>query len=152
GTLGRRVDARLRAADRPVRVLTRGKRVRKEATGDGIEYVTADLGRGGSVGWTMDDVEGVVHCAGGPSGGADKARHLADAAARAGVRHIVYISVVGADRIPTEGRIDRAMFGYFRSKREAGRIIAESGVPWSTLHATQFHQLLLATVDTLTKM
>ena len=58
---------------------------------------------------------------------------------RTGSPHIVYISVVGADRIPIVSRIDRALFGYFGSKHAAKRIIAESGLLWTTLRATQFH-------------
>ncbi len=30
------------------------------------------------------------------------------------------------------------MFGYFASKRAAERIVADSGLPWTTLRATQF--------------
>jgi uncharacterized protein YbjT (DUF2867 family) len=55
----------------------------------------------------------------------------------------VYISVVGADRIPIVSGVDRAMFGYFGSKLAAERIVAESGLPWTTLRATQFYDLIL---------
>jgi uncharacterized protein YbjT (DUF2867 family) len=55
----------------------------------------------------------------------------------------VYISVVGADRIPVASRVDRAMFGYFGSKLDGERVIADSGLPWTTLRATQFYDLLL---------
>jgi uncharacterized protein YbjT (DUF2867 family) len=47
----------------------------------------------------------------------------------------VNISVVGADRIPVAGRLDRAMFSYFSSKLAAERVIADSGLPWTTLRA-----------------
>jgi uncharacterized protein YbjT (DUF2867 family) len=68
----------------------------------------------------------------------DMARHLVRAASRVGTRHLVLISVVGADRMPVTSRIDRAMFGYFKSKLAAERIVADSGLPWTTLRATQF--------------
>src|SRR5256885_184868 len=55
------------------------------------------------------------------------------AATRAGVRHLVFISVVGADRVPVVSRTDRAMFGYFATKLAAEREIAGSGLPWTTL-------------------
>jgi uncharacterized protein YbjT (DUF2867 family) len=35
------------------------------------------------------------------------------------------------------------MFGYFESKLGAERVVADSGLPWTTLRATQFHYLLL---------
>ena len=55
----------------------------------------------------------------------------------------MFISVVGADRVPVESRVDRAMFGYYASKRAAERVVAASGLPWTTLRATQFHDLML---------
>jgi uncharacterized protein YbjT (DUF2867 family) len=39
--------------------------------------------------------------------------------------------------------IDRAMFGYIASKRAAEQVVAGSGLPWTTLRATQFHELIL---------
>ena len=55
----------------------------------------------------------------------------------------MYISVVGAERIPVVSRVDRAMFGYFASKLAAERVVADSGLPWTTLRAAQFHDLIL---------
>jgi hypothetical protein len=49
-----------------------------------------------------------VHCAGSRTGDGDKARQLVRAASRAGVRHLVHISVVGADRIPVRGYLRAA--------------------------------------------
>ena len=57
--------------------------------------------------------------------------------------HLVYISVVGAERIPIDSRVDRAMFGYFASKRAAEKVVEDSGLPWTTLRATQFHEGML---------
>jgi hypothetical protein len=37
----------------------------------------------------------------------------------------------GADDLPMVSRVDRAMFGYFESKREAERVMADSGLPWT---------------------
>ena len=68
------------------------------------------------------------------------------------MRHLVYISVVGADRVPVVSTVDRAMFGYFESKLAAERVVAESGVPYTTLRATQFHDLLLTTVRGMAKL
>jgi uncharacterized protein YbjT (DUF2867 family) len=50
------------------------------------------------------------------------------------------------------GGIDRAMFGYFGSKLAAERIVAEAGLPWSTLRATQFHDLALMTAQQMSKL
>ena len=64
----------------------------------------------------------------------------------------MYISVVGADRIPVVSGVDRAMFGYFASKLAAERVVADSGLPWTTLRATQFHDLLLMTARQMAKL
>lgn len=79
----------------------------------------------------VEGTEIIVHCAGSSKGDRDKARHLVRAASHAGVRRLVYISVVGADRIPVAGGIDRA--SYFASKLAAERIVADSGLPSTTL-------------------
>jgi uncharacterized protein YbjT (DUF2867 family) len=147
GTLGRLVVERLRNAGRPVRVLSRGAHET-----EGIEFVTGDLSTGEGAEAAVDGVEVIVHCAGTAKGDGDKARHLVRAASAAGVRHLVYISVVGADRIPMAGAVDRAMFGYFGSKLAAERVIAESGIPWTTLRATQFFDLTLKTAEAMAKL
>jgi uncharacterized protein YbjT (DUF2867 family) len=150
GTLGRLVVDRLGDAGRRVRVLSRGQHGRDP--GSGAEHVTADLATGAAVEAALQDVEIVVHLAGTAKGDAEKARHLVRAASRAGARHLVYISVVGDDRVPVTGMMDRMMFGYFAEKRAAGQMIQESGIPWTILHATQLHQTILATAQGLARL
>lgn len=148
GTLGRFVVPRLRDAGREVRVLSR----RSGEAGEGIELVTGDLATGQRVEAAAEGAEIIVHCAGSAKGDDDKARNLVRAASRAGARHLVYISVVGADRIPVASGIDRAMFGYFASKLAAERVVADSGLPWTTLRATQFHDLILTTAQQMARL
>jgi uncharacterized protein YbjT (DUF2867 family) len=147
GTLGRLVVARLQEAGRRVRILSRN------AHGDpAIEFVTGNLATGEGIDAAFDGIDVVIHCAGSAKGDEVKARHLVQAASKSGVRHIVYISVVGADRVPMAGAIDRAMFGYFGAKVAAERIIAGAGIPWTTLRATQFFDLTLTTVEQMAKL
>jgi uncharacterized protein YbjT (DUF2867 family) len=148
GTLGRQVVPRLLEAGCDVRILSRRGH---EATG-GTEYVTGDLRKDEGIGAAVDGAEIVVHCAGGRKGDDEAAGNLVRAASRAGVRHLVYISVVGADRIPVVSGVDRAMFGYFRYKLAAERVVADSGLPWTTLRATQFHDLILTTARAMAKL
>jgi uncharacterized protein YbjT (DUF2867 family) len=150
GTLGRLVVPRLRDAGCDVRVLSR--RAHDDGEGTGVEYATGDLATGEGIDAALKGVEVVVHCAGSPKGDEDKARHLVRAAVEAGVRHLVHISVVGTDRIPVESRVDRAMFGYFGSKRLAEQVVTDSGLPWTTLRATQFHDLVLKTVRPMARL
>ena len=149
GTLGRLVVPRLQDAGCDVRVLSR----HRHEGGDGIEHVTGDLATG----------EGVDAAVAGDRGHRPLRRqppratrtrpgHLVRAASRSGARHLVYISVVGADRVPVASAVDRAMFGYFAAKLAAEQVVAGSGLPWTTLRATQFHDLTLLTVRQLAKL
>src|SRR5215210_3236037 len=148
GTLGRLVVRRLRDAGCDVRVLSRRSREAK----DGIQFMTGDLATGEGIEAAVDGVATIVHCAGSNKGDEDKARNLVRAASRAGAAHLVYISVVGADRIPLGSRVDRAMFGYFGSKLAAERVVADSGLSWTTLRATQFHELILTVAQQMAKL
>jgi uncharacterized protein YbjT (DUF2867 family) len=148
GTLGSRVVPRLREAGRPVRVLTR----RPRAAADGVTFAVGDLDTGEGIDAAVHGVEVVVNCAGSKAGDGEKARTLVRAASAAGVRHLVHISVVGADRVPVETGVDRAMFGYFASKLAAERAVAESGLPWTTLRATQFHELILIVARAMSRL
>jgi len=146
GTLGRLVVARLRDAGRDVRVLSRGHH---ESAG-GVEFVAGDLATGEGIEPAVDGIETIVHCAGSNKGDEDKARTLVRAAS--GAAHLVNISVVGADRVPLVSRVDRTMFGYYGAKLAAERVVAGSGVPWTTLRATQFHELVLTAARQLAKL
>jgi uncharacterized protein YbjT (DUF2867 family) len=148
GTLGRRLVPRLRQAGCQVRVLSR----HPHPAEDGVQFLTGDLRTGQGLPPAVDGVATIVHCAGSSKGDADTTRNLVAAAARAGAPHLVYISVVGADRVPVASAVDRAMFGYFESKLGAERVVAGSGLPWTTLRATQFHQLLLLVARQLAKL
>jgi uncharacterized protein YbjT (DUF2867 family) len=148
GTLGRHVVPLLRAAGHRVRVLSRTA----HEPADGVEHVRGDLATGAGADAAIAGVATVVHCAGSAKGDGEKARALVDAAVRAGVEHLVYISVVGADRVPVLSAVDRAAFGYFAAKRAAEEAVAGSGIPWTTLRAGQFFDLTLTTVAAMARM
>lgn len=61
-------------------------------------------------------------------------RNLVEAAAAAGVGHLVLLSIVGVDRVP---------MGYYRAKLAQEAILAESadraGLPYTIARVTQFH-------------
>lgn len=142
GTLGRLIVPRLVADGRTVRVLSRTPR----DPGDGVEYVAADLRADDAdraVAAAVDGVGTVLHLAGGPKGDDEATRRLARAAARAGVKHLVHISVIGADRVP---------LAWFRMKLAAEEAVTGSGVPWTILRAAQFHDLVLRTATAMTRL
>ncbi|MGW0822751.1 SDR family oxidoreductase [Streptomyces sp. NPDC002845] len=133
GTLGRLVTERLRGDGHDVRVLSRHTRP-----------YAVDLREGGSgLDAAVASVETVVHCATTPRGGDERAAaNLIGAARRAGVRHLLYISIVGVDRVP---------FGYYKSKLAVERQIEESGLGWTILRTTQFHDLVVQVLQALSK-
>ena len=94
-----------------------------------------------------------MHLAGSGKGDEDKTRNLVRAASsQTRLPHLVYISVVGAERIPIDSRVDRAMFGYFASKRAAEKVVEDSGLPWTKMRATQFHDLILMEAKQMAKL
>lgn len=133
GTLGRLVTERLRAGGHEVRVLSRH-----------AEPYAVDLREGGpGLTAAVTGAEVVVHCASTPRGGDEKAAaNLIAAARRAGVAHLVYISIVGVDRVP---------LGYYRAKLAVEEQVAQSGLGWTVLRTTQFHDLVLQVLQTLAK-
>ncbi|GLW91502.1 SDR family oxidoreductase [Actinokineospora globicatena] len=119
GVLGRQVVRALPDA----RVLTR--------SGDGYR---GDLLTGAGLEDALAGVTAVVHCA--TTLGrkdVDATAALIAAAKRSGNPHLVYISIVGVDRIPLP---------YYRAKLAAERLVEDSGLPYSILRATQFHDLI----------
>jgi uncharacterized protein YbjT (DUF2867 family) len=149
GTLGKAVVPLLRSAGRDVRVLSR----KPPAITDAVTYVAGDLTTGEGVEAAVGGVSTILHLAGTSTGDDSKARTLVEAVRATGSRpHLVYISVVGAERVPVRSRVDRMMFGYFASKRAAEIVIADSGLPWTTLRATQFHDLMLMMVQGMAKL
>ena len=139
GTLGRLVVSRLQDASRDLRVLSR----RGHESTDDIEYVTGDLLKDEGIEPAVEGAEIIMHLAGGPRGDDEATRNLVRAASRAGTRHLVYISVVGADRVPLR---------YFRSKLSAEQAVADSGLPFTTLRAAQFHDIVLTVAQKMAKM
>nr|WP_233507487.1 SDR family oxidoreductase [Jiangella anatolica] len=141
GTLGRLIVPRLLADGLSVRVLSRTRR----EPADGVEYVAADLrsdDADGAIAAAVDGVDTVLHLAGGPKGDGEAAARLARAAARAGVKHLVHISVIGVDRVPV---------AWFRTKLAAEQAVTGSGVPWTILRAAQFHDLVLKTATAMAR-
>jgi uncharacterized protein YbjT (DUF2867 family) len=148
GTLGRHVVPRLTGAGNDLRVLTRQSGTHEA----GVRFVTGDLHTGAGIDAAVDGVATIIHCAGASRGDEKATRTLVECAAKAGRPHVVYISVVGAERVPVEGRLDRMMFSYFDMKRKTEEVVAGSGLPWTTIRATQFHDLLFTVVDKLAKL
>ncbi|WP_382305108.1 SDR family oxidoreductase [Herbiconiux sp. UC225_62] len=68
--------------------------------------------------------------------------NLVAAARAAGVKHYVALSVVGTDRLSESA--------YFRAKIAQEKLITESGLPYSIVHATQFFEFVKSIADAAT--
>jgi uncharacterized protein YbjT (DUF2867 family) len=66
-------------------------------------------------------------------------RNLLTGEAAAGVGHHVALSVVGTNRLPESG--------YMRAKIAQEKLIKESSIPYSIVHATQFFEFLKGLAD-----
>lgn len=122
---GRPTVARLRAAGHDVRVLSR-------RPGDG--HLVGDLATGAGVAEALDGADTVVHLASNFRNDLPDTERLLRLARAAGVRHLVFLSIVGVDRIP---------YGYYVDKVANEQAIAASGIPFTILRATQFHSFPL---------
>jgi len=133
GSLGREVVKHLRESGHRVRILSR-----KPGTGE--DWVQGDLRRVAGLDRAVIGMDAIVHAASATAQpwrlhATDVAgtRRLLGIAREAGVRHVVYVSIVG---------IDGVTYPYYKYKVEAEAVVRENIVPWSILRATQFHSLM----------
>lgn len=142
GTLGREVVRRVLDAGHEARITSRRAQPAGESTPYG--WTTTDLRTGEGTDAAVANVDTIIHCATSVRGGdLAAARNLVQAAQRAGGPHLVYISIVGVDRVP---------LGYYRTKLAVERVIEESGLPWTILRTTQFHDLVVGASAALARL
>ena len=138
GSLGRILARKVMQDGHAVRIMSLSPRTSSDPMD--IEWALADLASGKGLRDAVEGVESVFHLASDFNNpetvDVTGTRRLVEASRDAGVSHLVYISIVGIDDIPTK---------YYKCKREAERIIESSGVPYSIQRSTQFHSF----VDTL---
>lgn len=124
GTVGRPTVEACRAAGLAPSILSRRP---------GPDHVVGDLGDPAALATALEGVTTVLHLATNRRSDARATARLVSAARAAGVEHLVYLSIVGVDAVP---------LGYYRSKLACERLIAASGVPFTVLRATQFHDFV----------
>lgn len=136
GLIGSKLVAKLRAHDHEAVAASRKSGV-DTITGQGLAEVLA----GASV---------VVDVSNAPSFEEQAAlaffetstRNLLAAEAAAGAGHHVALSVVGTERLSESG--------YFRAKTAQEKLIEDSGIPYSIVHATQFFEFVGSIADAAT--
>lgn len=139
GLLGSRVVERLVARGARARILSHSGRA---------DTIRGDLLTGEGLKQAVDGVGTIVHCASSPTKtrqvDVEGTRRLLQAADRAGVSHIVFISIVGVDL--------NLYFPYYHTKLEVERTVERSPVPWTILRATQFHDFVLRLIRSLERL
>jgi uncharacterized protein YbjT (DUF2867 family) len=131
GTLGKHLVRRLKDGGHQTRILSRQARP---------DVVQGDLTTGAGLDAAVDGVDVIAHCASSPfrrtqQTDVEGTRRLVEAAARrpGSPPHLVYVSIVGVDRIP---------FAYYKAKYATEQVVTSSDLPWTILRGTQFHELL----------
>lgn len=122
GTLGRAAVRKLTEAGLPVRLLSRRP---------GPGHVVGDLLTGEGLTPALSGVDTVLHLATTLKGRTDVTATQNLVAAATQVKHLVFMSIVGIDRIP---------ISYYKGKLAAEQLVA--GLPHTILRATQFHDLV----------
>lgn len=141
GHLGRDVVRAATAAGQAVRIASRKARPAGGAVAAGAtdaaaatEWATLDFATGAGLREALAGIDAVVHAASDHRNSAvadvEGTRLLVAAAREARVAHLIFVSIVGIDRIPLP---------YYQHKLAIERLLAESGLPYSILRATQFH-------------
>lgn len=137
GLIGKQVAAQLQQA---------GHRVTPASPSTGVNAVTGE-----GLNQVLGDVDVVVDVTNSPSFEDEAVMHffrastqnLLAACARAGVRHLVALLVVGSERVPESG--------YFRAKIVQEDLIKAGPVPYTIVRATQFFEFLPAIAQTNTE-
>lgn len=132
GTLGRHVVMLLRQSGHRARIFSRHTRGH-------VDAVQGDLRTGLGIERAVSGMDAIIHTAtGGRQSLTSRAdvkatRRLINAAQQAGIKHFVYVSIVGMEGV---------QFPYYKTKLAAEGVVKEDKVPWSILRATQFHDLM----------
>lgn len=111
-------------------LVERGHDVRVLSRKPGQGHRVGDLATGAGLTEALDGIDTVVHLATTNRKDIGQTRNLLAAAKQSGVTHLVFISIVG---------IDKVGYPLYRDKLLSEEAIRDSGVPWTILRATQFH-------------
>jgi len=143
GSLGREVVKRLIDCGHRPRVLSR-------KPGGGDNWVQGDIATGVGLDKAVIGMDAIIHAASATveplrlrTTDVVGTRRLLAMAREAGVRHAVYVSIVG---------IEGVAYPYYRYKLAAEAVVRENIVPWSILRATQFHTLMERFLSGFTKV
>ncbi|MBD3276180.1 MAG: NAD(P)H-binding protein [Candidatus Marinimicrobia bacterium] len=136
GTLGKKFVEEAEKTGHEIRIFSR--KSKSEDSPGGIEWASGDLVTGEGLPQALQGVDAVMHAASNPGMKSKEVdikgtTNLLTAARDADVDHILYPSIVGIDRIK---------YFYYQNKEQAEKLIMDSGIPFTILRGTQFHELI----------
>jgi uncharacterized protein YbjT (DUF2867 family) len=141
GTNGREVVNRLDASGVRVRALVRDPDRAGELRRPNVELIRGDLDDPGSLDAALSGIERAFFVAAVSPRYVDWFRNFLDSARRAGIRHVVKFSGMGAGTdSPSE---------IMRQHGETDEALAASGLPFTILRPNSFHQNLLWSAGTI---
>jgi uncharacterized protein YbjT (DUF2867 family) len=136
GTLGRQLVQQLSYQGFDVAILTTRHQVDLPS---GAKIYPGDLTQRTSLPDAVEPARIIIHCASNPRDpktvDLDGTKNLLGCISKKRLQHLIYVSIAGADRSP---------YPYYQIKFEVEKLIEASGVPWSILRTTQFHDLVLS--------
>jgi uncharacterized protein YbjT (DUF2867 family) len=139
GRLGRHLVTQLRNKGHRARILTRNPRGH-------VDAVQGDLSTGAGLLKAVSGMDAIIHAATNltklQATDVVGTRRLLAMAREEGIKHLVYISIVGMEGVA---------YPYYKAKLAAEAVVQENIVPWSILRATQFHTLMETFLGAFTK-
>jgi uncharacterized protein YbjT (DUF2867 family) len=139
GRLGRHLVTLLRNKGHRARIFSRNPKGHDDA-------VQGDLTTGAGLVKAVAGMDAIIHAATNLTNlkatDVIGTRRLLAMGREAGIKHVVYVSIVGMEGIH---------YPYYKAKLAAEAIVKENIVPWSILRATQFHTLMETFLGAFTK-
>ncbi|MEZ4772716.1 MAG: SDR family oxidoreductase [Bacteroidia bacterium] len=101
-----------------------------------------DLATGEGLSECLENIDTIFHLASAtrpfnPATDVEGTRKMLEAGKLSGVNHIIYVSIVGIDKLP---------ISYYKIKIAAEQVIKDAGVDYTILRSTQFHTFLNTTI------
>lgn len=134
GTLGKEIAQQLIAGRHDFKVLTSRNHSEEPK---GVTLISGDITKKEILTASLKDTDIIIHCASNSQNHQEVdvigTKNLLDSAP-VGLSHFVYISIVG---------VDKSSFPYYQAKKEAEQLVMRSGLPWTIIRGTQFHDFVL---------
>jgi uncharacterized protein YbjT (DUF2867 family) len=143
GLLGKEVVDQLISLNYGVTVLSSKK---KPLVPDGVQLIKGDLASNKGLQEATRDADIIIHCASNPkdtlSVDIKGTQNLLAAIDKDKTLHFIFISIIN---------VDRSNYTYYQTKVKVEEMIKESGIPFSILRATQFHNYVLTILKSFDK-